>query len=131
MPQTEPELIAPLIRQGWIKAAIIPATDTLTLELQSPENSIHPKDILQYSGKKKHSMNTPLPTEISEFQQEQIQQCLPFFNTAGYDDGEIQCWILAYQPNVTTSLEPKLHTCLLYTSPSPRDQRGSRMPSSA
>ena len=25
----------------------------------------------------------------------------------------------------------KLYTCLLYTSPSPRDQRGSRMPSSA
>ena len=25
----------------------------------------------------------------------------------------------------------KLDTCLLYTSPSPRDQRGSRMPSSA
>ena len=24
-----------------------------------------------------------------------------------------------------------IHTCLLYTSPSPRDQRGSRMPSSA
>ena len=28
--------------------------------------------------------------------------------------------------------EPKYyHVCLLYTSPSPRDQRGSRMPSSA
>ena len=26
---------------------------------------------------------------------------------------------------------PKAGTCLLYTSPSPRDQRGSRMPSSA
>ena len=26
---------------------------------------------------------------------------------------------------------PKCPTCLLYTSPSPRDQRGSRMPSSA
>ena len=25
----------------------------------------------------------------------------------------------------------ELHGCLLYTSPSPRDQRGSRMPSSA
>ena len=25
----------------------------------------------------------------------------------------------------------KIKTCLLYTSPSPRDQRGSRMPSSA
>ena len=26
---------------------------------------------------------------------------------------------------------PAMWTCLLYTSPSPRDQRGSRMPSSA
>ena len=26
---------------------------------------------------------------------------------------------------------PKVNLCLLYTSPSPRDQRGSRMPSSA
>ena len=26
---------------------------------------------------------------------------------------------------------PKFAVCLLYTSPSPRDQRGSRMPSSA
>ena len=29
------------------------------------------------------------------------------------------------------SLIRSLNTCLLYTSPSPRDQRGSRMPSSA
>ena len=28
-------------------------------------------------------------------------------------------------------LVPSIKTCLLYTSPSPRDQRGSRMPSSA
>ena len=27
--------------------------------------------------------------------------------------------------------ENDIHSCLLYTSPSPRDQRGSRMPSSA
>ena len=27
--------------------------------------------------------------------------------------------------------DPQLTICLLYTSPSPRDQRGSRMPSSA
>ena len=32
-------------------------------------------------------------------------------------------------PSVTIS--PTAHACLLYTSPSPRDQRGSRMPSSA
>ena len=30
-----------------------------------------------------------------------------------------------YRPNLT------VFSCLLYTSPSPRDQRGSRMPSSA
>ena len=30
-------------------------------------------------------------------------------------------------PNIGDGLKP----CLLYTSPSPRDQRGSRMPSSA
>ena len=33
--------------------------------------------------------------------------------------------------NVRLSPEQILYTCLLYTSPSPRDQRGSRMPSSA
>ena len=33
--------------------------------------------------------------------------------------------------NVADLIEPTLNPCLLYTSPSPRDQRGSRMPSSA
>ena len=39
---------------------------------------------------------------------------------------------IRYKPlsNVTTGLE-LIYGCLLYTSPSPRDQRGSRMPSSA
>ena len=32
---------------------------------------------------------------------------------------------------VYMSTSPNVETCLLYTSPSPRDQRGSRMPSSA
>ena len=38
------------------------------------------------------------------------------------------------QPTVFSSsiaLDPMRPLCLLYTSPSPRDQRGSRMPSSA
>ena len=33
--------------------------------------------------------------------------------------------------SVVTSTASSSNTCLLYTSPSPRDQRGSRMPSSA
>ena len=42
-----------------------------------------------------------------------------------YDRGE-----LVY-PDVIMIFHPQVITCLLYTSPSPRDQRGSRMPSSA
>ena len=34
-------------------------------------------------------------------------------------------------PSYSKERYPKNTTCLLYTSPSPRDQRGSRMPSSA
>ena len=33
--------------------------------------------------------------------------------------------------NASTTQESGAGSCLLYTSPSPRDQRGSRMPSSA
>ena len=32
---------------------------------------------------------------------------------------------------LSSTTTPRKKTCLLYTSPSPRDQRGSRMPSSA
>ena len=33
--------------------------------------------------------------------------------------------------SLTSKVRDNIHICLLYTSPSPRDQRGSRMPSSA
>ena len=38
---------------------------------------------------------------------------------------------LAAQSHVKVSFETPEYTCLLYTSPSPRDKRQSRMPSSA
>ena len=38
---------------------------------------------------------------------------------------------LAKDESLLNKLEVERITCLLYTSPSPRDQRGSRMPSSA
>ena len=38
--------------------------------------------------------------------------------------------VKAFAAEVRKKIEPK-KSCLLYTSPSPRDQRGSRMPSSA
>ena len=46
-----------------------------------------------------------------------------------FSEGEPILW---WSPSNRAIIIPNtLHTCLLYTSPSPRDQRGSRMPSSA
>ena len=36
-----------------------------------------------------------------------------------------------YPHKILTGRKGRIRTCLLYTSPSPRDQRGDRMPSSA
>ena len=46
---------------------------------------------------------------------------------------EIKSIFVLYDANNNGLLEKKelFEACLLYTSPSPRDQRGSRMPSSA
>ena len=44
-------------------------------------------------------------------------------------DGEQEQWLAEGRTEITGTLP--VNTCLLYTSPSPRDQRGSRMPSSA
>ena len=53
----------------------------------------------------------------------------PTNNDAGWDDNLDSDVDGTYGPNTTKmySLQP----CLLYTSPSPRDKRQSRMPSSA
>ena len=46
---------------------------------------------------------------------------------------ELAAWYGTQGLNITQieDLAPRYRYCLLYTSPSPRDQRGSRMPSSA
>ena len=43
----------------------------------------------------------------------------------------IACGYCTVEGNNTKIHFTDFYTCLLYTSPSPRDQRGSRMPSSA
>ena len=56
------------------------------------------------------------------------QDITPMFEYTGPENRIV----LAYEkPELTLLAARDLHTCLLYTSPSPRDQRGSRMPSSA
>ena len=56
----------------------------------------------------------------------QVQDCVACLLAGGH-------LLIEDVPGVgkTTLAHALSHTCLLYTSPSPRDQRGSRMPSSA
>ena len=49
---------------------------------------------------------------------------------AGFEPSGLLRWAIAKPIDVVRFLE-NIYSCLLYTSPSPRDQRGSRMPSSA
>ena len=49
-----------------------------------------------------------------------------FFNSRGYHN--IESYPNAFDDDL---LKEKISTCLLYTSPSPRDRTRSRMPSSA
>ena len=57
-----------------------------------------------------------------------------FFWSGKYHDNMNKRDTLVTDLNVLADFDPVLpesYNCLLYTSPSPRDQRGSRMPSSA
>ena len=49
-----------------------------------------------------------------------------------YDWFEERLEVQAIADDISSKyVPPHVNICLLYTSPSPRDQRGSRMPSSA
>ena len=50
---------------------------------------------------------------------------------AGFTEDERRRERGAFWGSIQKTLSHILWACLLYTSPSPRDQRGSRMPSSA
>ena len=68
-----------------------------------------------------------LASELSDAQNKPIEQAIIFYRNPTVD-GE------GWQPlSPKFSKAPKKYKgdCLLYTSPSPRDQRGPRMPSSA
>ena len=45
--------------------------------------------------------------------------------------GNVKAWLVGLSAVATNNSGYMFIGCLLYTSPSPRDQRGSRMPSSA
>ena len=58
-----------------------------------------------------------------------ILMVLWYFYMLTYQTADYLCYILA--SNIKGAMAMLLYTCLLYTSPSPRDATLSRMPSSA
>ena len=110
------------------------------------------KDLVYQIKKKKSFLCIGLDTDLDKIPAHLLNEEDPIFsfNKAIIDATQEFC--VAYKPNIAfyeayglkgwQSLEktiqyinskyPEQFTiCLLYTSPSPRDQRGSRMPSSA
>ena len=102
-----------------------PANPTLLeLAARAGEQSGHTAEAAGYRTLL-HALGTPTepPTATEPPQQESAAPTAPPWHSQADDNTD------------TGSEEPVTdltdHDCLLYTSPSPRDQRGSRMPSSA
>ena len=72
-------------------------------------------------------------TVVSEFmlQQTRVTTVLPYFQKWISTFPDFSSLALAKEDEVIKSWEGLGYYCLLYTSPSPRDMRRSRMPSSA
>ena len=72
-----------------------------------------------------------------KYYQDQVQQCLPMSIDSGWGQGRsafgglTAALVLTHIEQQTGLTDRDLRTCLLYTSPSPRDGLLSRMPSSA
>ena len=71
----------------------------------------------------------PLMSQLNALHKEGQVGPLAQMETINADNGHL--WFSNADAKPIQSHPRRVRTCLLYTSPSPRDQRGSRMPSSA
>ena len=69
-----------------------------------------------------------LATFHANFGDHRVQNKLAFFLSL---IEKVNFLVVGSSPPILLRFIEELYNCLLYTSPSPRDQRGSRMPSSA
>ena len=103
---------------------------------QRSYGSVTNKTVRQWEGKLKQDASAQLASARSTFSQGKAAEALALIGKAEdmWPDvsglTELKRTILAKYPRVRVAVTQPFD-CLLYTSPSPRDQRGSRMPSSA
>ena len=89
--------------------------------------SIKSKDYKRLESIASHLLHKEWCPEIERIARELIELDIPTLNSIILQEATTNFVKL----NVASVSELCYLTCLLYTSPSPRDQRGSRMPSSA
>ena len=95
---------------------LVEALERYAVKMKLPLGSVNPAE---YNDKKDELLAT-LHTELRQFQDKTGPYSRDYiWKACEIERGESHLWHRQYS------------LCLLYTSPSPRDQRGSRMPSSA
>ena len=105
-----------------LKAAVDACVGDRFCELDMPLWNVSRVTDMSFLFKGKSKFNV----DISQWEMSQVTTAAGMFEGASSFHQDIRGWTLASGANTTG-----MFTCLLYTSPSPRDQRGSRMPSSA
>ena len=96
-----------------------------------PHNPMNPTpDSPEWSDtKRRHSDETPFAADMIQYTDKLLGKVVDKVEQLGLAENTL---VVFYSDNGTNNrVASKMGDCLLYTSPSPRDQRGSRMPSSA
>ena len=124
------------IKEGYIRSLSQPASDFLTEWKGTPKEAITIRQLLGMRSGLHHQANDPSPDHVMNRaylhprHAKIIINEYPLLHNPGarYDYSNANAELIA---PILERATGQTYACLLYTSPSPRDQRGSRMPSSA
>ena len=125
------ERIEDPVEHPMIRPSINAVAETYDLAVREPELA---SVISPFTGKRVSRFLNIVMSSVDMVKQNKMQRKLGqntgtcFQRCVGMDAFN-SLYSVTYE--IDEAKETNYHTCLLYTSPSPRDQRGSRMPSSA
>ena len=120
------------VTKHWLEAEVQPSISEAQEILDSVGNSMK---MALVNVRNKIALAISDKQEAASFKLESAEVIQPINTALEIINGRLES-LASFQDVVQLRLEEDLHIdhvydCLLYTSPSPRDQRGSRMPSSA
>ena len=108
---------------------------TLTISKERFEEFIAPfmeaDDDIELSSRPREGDLVFFPLGQRLFEIKFVEHEEPFYQLGSNYVYKLKCELFEYEDEVIDTSIDAIDTCLLYTSPSPRDKRQSRMPSSA